>query len=65
MCDKIPNLVEDMCHEFVDQYGDAVIALLVQEIDPSMVIIQIKIFTKGILRPSCHFFKIFNDLELS
>ncbi|XP_057325757.1 prosaposin [Microplitis mediator] len=37
VCDKIPNLVEDMCHEFVDQYGDAVIALLVQEIDPSMV----------------------------
>lgn len=33
-CDKFPSSIRGQCHEFVNLYGDAIIALLVQEIDP-------------------------------
>jgi saposin len=33
-CDKFPAAVRSNCHQFVDLYGDAIIALLVQQIDP-------------------------------
>ena len=33
-CEKFPKGVRSQCHSFVDLYGDALIALLVQEIDP-------------------------------
>lgn len=36
-CDYLPSSVEGQCREFVDTYGNAVIALLAQEIDPSQV----------------------------
>jgi hypothetical protein len=36
-CDYLPGSVEGQCREFVDTYGNAVIALLAQEIDPSQV----------------------------
>jgi hypothetical protein len=36
-CDYLPTSVEGQCQEFVDTYGNAVIALLAQEIDPSQV----------------------------
>lgn len=36
-CDYLPTSVEGQCREFVDTYGNAVIALLAQEIDPSQV----------------------------
>lgn len=36
-CDRLPNSVEGECKQFVTQYGPAVIALLVQEIDPASV----------------------------
>lgn len=33
-CDKFPTSIRGNCHNFVNLYGDAIIALLVQEIDP-------------------------------
>ncbi|XP_045447775.1 uncharacterized protein LOC123656095 [Melitaea cinxia] len=36
-CDVLPQSVSDECRQFVTQYGPAVIALLVQEIDPASV----------------------------
>ncbi|XP_072743485.1 uncharacterized protein Sap-r [Anoplolepis gracilipes] len=36
ICKKLPS-IEDTCQEFVDTYGDAVVAILAQEIDPSQV----------------------------
>lgn len=37
MCDKLPRSVNKECDSFVETYGDAVIAILAQEIDPSQV----------------------------
>ncbi|XP_051165027.1 prosaposin isoform X2 [Leptopilina boulardi] len=34
VCIKLPSSVKDTCDEFINAYGDAVIAILVQEIDP-------------------------------
>ncbi|XP_047529993.1 uncharacterized protein LOC125066118 [Vanessa atalanta] len=36
-CDVLPQSINDECRQFVTQYGPAVIALLVQEIDPASV----------------------------
>jgi hypothetical protein len=36
-CDHLPDAVEGQCREFVETYGNAFIALLAQEIDPSLV----------------------------
>ncbi|XP_011161385.1 prosaposin isoform X1 [Solenopsis invicta] len=43
VCTKIPSSIEGECQEFVNTYGDAVVALLVQEIDPSQVCSMIRI----------------------
>lgn len=37
VCTKLPDSVKGTCNEFVSTYGDAVVALLAQEIDPSVV----------------------------
>ncbi|XP_076766761.1 prosaposin [Xylocopa sonorina] len=37
VCRKLPDSIEGQCTEFIDVYGDAVVAILVQEIDPSQV----------------------------
>ncbi|XP_066593748.1 prosaposin [Prorops nasuta] len=37
VCKKLPDSVEGTCENFVDTYGDAIVAILVQEIDPSQV----------------------------
>lgn len=37
MCTKLPSSIEDECEQFVQTFGDAVVALLAQEIDPSQV----------------------------
>jgi saposin len=34
VCDKFPKSIHGNCHNFIDTYGDALIALLVQGIDP-------------------------------
>lgn len=36
-CDALTNVVYDKCVQFVDTYGDAFIALLAQDIDPSQI----------------------------
>lgn len=33
-CEKFPSSIRSNCHEFINLYGDAVIAMLIQEIDP-------------------------------
>lgn len=45
-CDKFPSSVRSSCHEFVNLYGDAVVALLVQEIDPREVCPMLKFCPK-------------------
>lgn len=36
-CLVLPSSYEDQCKQFVDQYGDAFISLIAQEVDPSVV----------------------------
>ncbi|XP_070151642.1 prosaposin [Polyergus mexicanus] len=36
ICKQLPS-IEDKCQEFIDIYGDAIVAILAQEIDPSQV----------------------------
>lgn len=45
-CDKFPSSVRPNCHAFIDLYGDAIIALLVQEIDPRDVCPALKLCSK-------------------
>ncbi|XP_017889282.1 prosaposin [Ceratina calcarata] len=35
VCQKLPQSIVGQCTEFIDTYGDAVVAILAQEIDPS------------------------------
>lgn len=37
VCTKLPSSLEGECTEFVGTYGDAIVAILAQEIDPSQV----------------------------
>ncbi|XP_055637082.1 uncharacterized protein LOC129775888 isoform X2 [Toxorhynchites rutilus septentrionalis] len=41
-CNKLPKAIKGECHNFVDLYGDAVIALLIQSIDPRQVCPQLR-----------------------
>ncbi|XP_050083567.1 uncharacterized protein LOC126570092 [Anopheles aquasalis] len=36
-CDRLPSSIRGECHNFVDLYGDAVIALLIQSMDPRQI----------------------------
>nr|XP_018902483.1 PREDICTED: uncharacterized protein LOC109034023 isoform X2 [Bemisia tabaci] len=36
-CKRMPNGLVDECQQFIDQFGDAVIAMLVHQIDPSQI----------------------------
>lgn len=47
-CDSLPRSISGNCRNFVDLYGDAVIALLVQEIDPSDVCPRLKLCPKSV-----------------
>lgn len=40
-CDHLPDAIQGQCHEFVETYGNAFIALLAQEIDPSVICPQL------------------------
>lgn len=40
-CLVIPSSFEQQCKQFVDQYGDAFISLVAQEVDPSIVSVQL------------------------
>ena len=37
VCLKLPSSVKNTCNEFIDTYGDAVVAILANEIDPATV----------------------------
>lgn len=37
VCNKLPESIRGECTEFIDTYGDAVVAILAQQIDPSQV----------------------------
>uniref|UniRef100_A0A8D8AVK0 Prosaposin n=1 Tax=Culex pipiens TaxID=7175 RepID=A0A8D8AVK0_CULPI len=41
-CEKLPKAIRGECHTFVDLYGDAVIALLIQSMDPRQVCPQLR-----------------------
>lgn len=41
-CDKFPSSLRGNCHNFVNLYGDAIIAMLVQEVDPRDMCPQLK-----------------------
>lgn len=41
-CDKFPNSLKGNCHNFINLYGDAIIAMLVQEVDPREVCPQLR-----------------------
>lgn len=36
ICEKLPG-IKGECKEFVSTYGDAIVAILIQQIDPSQV----------------------------
>jgi len=40
-CLVVPSSFEQQCKQFVDQYGDAFISLVAQEVDPSIVSVQL------------------------
>ncbi|XP_063704417.1 prosaposin isoform X2 [Culicoides brevitarsis] len=42
-CNKMPKSIAPECRNFVDLYADALIALLIQEVDPSAICPQLKI----------------------
>lgn len=43
VCDKMSKAIASQCHNFVNTYGDAVIALLVQEIAPATICPQLRL----------------------
>lgn len=47
-CDKFPNGIRGNCHNFINSYGDAIIALLVQAIDPREVCPQLKMCPENV-----------------
>jgi len=40
-CLVVPSSFKQQCIQFVDQYGDAFISLIAQEVDPSIVSAQL------------------------
>jgi len=43
VCKKLPSSVEEQCTTLIETYGDAILYLLVQEIDPSTVCNSVKL----------------------
>ena len=48
VCDKLPNSVHGQCHNFIDMYGDAIIALLVQGLDPRQMCPKMQLCPKNL-----------------
>jgi saposin len=42
-CDKMPKSIEESCRNFVDIYGDAIIALVIQNINPAKMCPELKL----------------------
>lgn len=55
-CTVVPSSFEQQCKQFVDQYGDAFISLVAQEVDPSIVSILIYSFTFDLINYNLYFF---------
>lgn len=47
-CHKLPKAIQGECQEFVDTYGDAVIALLIQDLDPATICPKLSLCTSAI-----------------
>lgn len=43
ICDKMPSVVRGECRKFVDTYEPLIVQLLVDEIDPSQICVEIKL----------------------
>lgn len=56
VCKRLPASIKGECEEFIDTYGDAIVAILVQEIDPAHVC--------GMLRlcPTKEFMKLWKSI---
>lgn len=48
ICDKLPKGVKGQCHNFIDMYGDAVIALLIQGLNPREVCPKLQMCPKNL-----------------
>lgn len=51
-CSYLPKMISSECDAFVNEYGDAVIVLLAQKIDPSVVCVLFKICPTAELKKS-------------
>lgn len=50
LCDELPQQFADECRAFVEEYGPALMVLLAQELDPSIVCVAIKACPKDGVR---------------
>ncbi|EEC14613.1 saposin, putative [Ixodes scapularis] len=50
LCDELPEQFADECRAFVEEYGPALMVLLAQELDPSIVCVAIKACPKDGIR---------------
>lgn len=48
VCDKLPPNLGGQCHDFIDTYGDAIIALLIQGLDPRDICPKLQMCPKNI-----------------
>jgi saposin len=47
VCERLPKTVTEECEEYVRNYGDLIIALIQQEIDPSVMCVQLGLCTSS------------------
>ncbi|XP_064458348.1 uncharacterized protein LOC135368770 [Ornithodoros turicata] len=47
LCARLPKEISEECQAFVEEYGAAVIVLLAQELDPSIVCVAVRACPKG------------------
>ena len=46
ICNQMPTILQNQCHDYVNNYGPAIIAILVKEFDPSTVCQKLNLCTK-------------------
>jgi hypothetical protein len=52
VCSLLPRTVGNPCRQFIEEYGDIVIALLAQSLDPKQVCAEIKVCSGSKLKHS-------------
>lgn len=52
-CERLPKSIVGECQGFVSQYGDAVIALLIQDIDPAVVCPRLNVCARTYSNEEC------------